>query len=180
VPGHHLQRALEQELEGLPPQRRLWLGYTAFVEGWALYAERLGREVGRFQDPLSYQGHLEAEMLRAVRLVVDTGLHARGWSRQQVVDYFHAHSGLAEATVQAEPDRYIALPGQALAYKVGQLKILELRDRATRELGPAFDLRAFHDELLGAGSLPLDVLEARVVAWIAAVKARPAPGGAPP
>lgn len=174
VPGHHLQIAIEQELEALPPQRRHWLEYDAYGEGWALYAERLGREVGRFQDPLSYQGHLEAEMLRAVRLVVDTGLHSRRWSRQQVVDYFHAHSAMAEASVQAETDRYIAWPGQALAYKVGQLRILALRERATRELGPAFDLRAFHDELLGGGNLPLDVLEERVGAWITAVKARPA------
>lgn len=174
VPGHHMQIAIQQELEALPPQRRFLLGYTAFSEGWALYAERLGREVGRFQDPYSYYGHLEEEMLRAIRLVVDTGLHSKRWSRQQVVDFFHAHSATDEVEVQNETDRYIVWPGQALAYKVGQLQILALRERATRELGPAFDLRAFHDLVLGGGSLPLDVLEARVAAWIAAEKARPA------
>ncbi len=176
VPGHHLQIALQQELTGLPAQRRFWLGYNAYVEGWALYSERLGREVGRFQDPASLYGHLEEEMLRAIRLVVDTGLHARRWSRQQVVDFFHAHSATDEVEVQRETDRYIVWPAQALGYKVGQLQILALRERATRELGAAFDLRAFHDLVLGDGSLPLDVLEARVAAWIAAEKARGARG----
>jgi len=174
VPGHHLQIALQQELEALPPQRRFWLGYNAYSEGWALYSERLGREVGRFQDPYSYYGHLEEEMLRAIRLVVDTGLHARRWSREDVVKFFHDHSAIDEVEVQAETDRYVVWPGQALAYKVGQLQLLALRERATRELGPAFDLRAFHDLVLGAGSLPLDVLEARVAAWIAVEKAKPA------
>ena len=173
VPGHHLQIAIQQELEALPAQRRFWLGYNAYAEGWALYAERLGREVGRFQDPFSYYGHLEDEMLRAIRLVVDTGLHSRRWTRQQVVDFFHAHSAADEVDVQAETDRYIVWPGQALAYKVGQLQILALRERATRELGPAFDRRRFHDLVLGGGSLPLDVLEARVVGWIAAEQGRP-------
>jgi uncharacterized protein (DUF885 family) len=176
VPGHHMQIAIQQELEALPPQRRFWLGYNAYSEGWALYAERLGREVGRFQDPSSAYGHLEEEMLRAIRLVVDTGLHSKRWSRQQVVDFFHAHSATDEVEVQSETDRYIVWPGQALAYKAGQLQILALRERATRELGPAFDLRAFHDVVLGGGSLPLDVLEVRVVAWIAAEKAKAARG----
>jgi uncharacterized protein (DUF885 family) len=166
VPGHHLQIAIQQELEALPAQRRFLMGYNAYSEGWALYSERLGREVGRFQDPYSSYGHLEDEMLRAIRLVVDTGLHAKRWSRQQVVDYFHAHSAMDEVDLQAETDRYIVWPGQALAYKVGQLQLLALRERATRELGAAFDLRAFHDVVLGGGSLPLDVLDARVGAWI--------------
>lgn len=176
VPGHHLQLALQQELTGLPAQRRFILGSAAFDEGWALYSERLGREVGRFQDPYSLYGHLEEEMLRAIRLVVDTGLHARRWSRQQVVDFFHAHSATDEVEVQRETDRYIVWPAQALAYKVGQLRILAARERATRELGAAFDVRAFHDLVLGAGSLPLDVLEARVAAWIAAEKGKAARG----
>jgi uncharacterized protein (DUF885 family) len=174
IPGHHLQLTIQQEMEGLPAQRRFWLGSAAFVEGWALYAERLGRDVGRYQEPASYYGHLQAEMLRAIRLVVDTGLHARKWSRQQVVQFFHDHSTIDEVEVQAETDRYIAWPGQALAYKVGQFQILALRERAARDLGPAFDLRAFHDEVLAGGSLPLDVLDARVTAWIEAGAARPA------
>jgi uncharacterized protein (DUF885 family) len=173
IPGHHLQFAIQQELEGLPAQRRLWLGYGAYVEGWALYSEGLGREVGRFQAPPSAYGHLEDEMLRAIRLVVDTGLHSRRWTRQQVVDFFHAHSAIDEVDVQSETDRYIAWPGQALGYKVGQLRILALRERARRELGAAFDLRAFHDQVLGAGSLPLDVLEARLVAWMASARGGP-------
>jgi uncharacterized protein (DUF885 family) len=172
VPGHHLQLAIQLELEALPAQRRFWLHYGAYAEGWALYSERLGREVGRFQEPASYYGHLEDEMLRAIRLVVDTGLHARRWSRQQVVQFFHDHSAMDEVDVQAETDRYIVWPGQALAYKVGQLQILALRERATRALGPAFDLRRFHDEVLDGGSLPLDVLEARVAAWIDAEQRR--------
>lgn len=178
VPGHHLQFTIQQELEALPPQRRFLLGYNAYSEGWALYAERLGREVGRFQDPASYYGHLEMEMLRAIRLVVDTGLHARRWSREEVVRFFHDHSAADEVEVQVETDRYIAWPGQALGYKVGQLHILALRERAARALGAAFDLRAFHDLVLGAGSLPLDVLEARVAAWIATHARREAPGRA--
>ncbi len=175
VPGHHLQYALQQELEGLPPARRFLLGYDAFSEGWALYSERLGKEVGRFQDPYSHYGHLQDEMLRAIRLVVDTGLHAKRWSREQVVAYFRDHSSIDEVEVQAETDRYIVWPGQALAYKVGEIRILELRGRASRELGSAFDVRRFHDLVLGAGALPLDVLEARVVAWIADEKARRSP-----
>jgi len=170
VPGHHMQLAIAQELPELPPFRQQG-NFTAYVEGWALYAERLGRQVGFFQDPHSFYGHLQDEMLRAIRLVVDTGLHAKGWSRQQVVDFFHAHSGIEEVEVQSETDRYIAWPGQALGYKVGQLKILELRAYAEAQLGKRFDLRAFHDEVLGGGALPLDILEARIKAWVARTKA---------
>jgi uncharacterized protein (DUF885 family) len=176
VPGHRMQIAIQQELEALPAQRRFMLGYDAYAEGWALYSERLGREVGRFQDPFGYYGHLEEEMLRAIRLVVDPGLHARRWSREDVVRFFHDHSATDEVDVQNGTDRYIVWPGQALAYKVGQLQILALRERATRELGPAFDLRGLHDVVLGGGSLPLDVLEASVVAWITAEKAKGAKG----
>ena len=167
VPGHHLQVAIQQELEGLPPVRRYWLGYNAYSEGWALYSERLGEEVGRYQDPYSYYGHLQDEMLRAIRLVVDTGLHEKRWSREQVVKFFRDHSSIDDVDIQSETDRYIVWPGQALAYKVGELQILELRARARRELGTSFDLRRFHDTVLGAGALPLDVLEARIDAWIA-------------
>jgi uncharacterized protein (DUF885 family) len=166
VPGHHLQIAIAQEVQGLPPQRQQAF-YTAFVEGWALYSERLGKEIGFYEDPYSDFGRLQDEMLRAIRLVVDTGFHAKKWTRQQVVDYFHAHSAIDEVDVQTETDRYISIPGQALAYKVGQLKIIELRERAKAKLGPKFDLRKFHDTVLDAGALPLDVLDARVISWIA-------------
>jgi uncharacterized protein (DUF885 family) len=169
VPGHHLQIAIAQELEKLPPQRQQAF-YTAFAEGWALYSERLGKEIGFYEDPSSDFGRLQDEMLRAIRLVVDTGFHSKKWTRQQVVDYFHAHSAIDEVDVQSETDRYISIPGQALAYKVGQLKILELRDRAKAKLGAKFDVRKFHDTVLDAGALPLDVLEARVDAWIAGEK----------
>jgi uncharacterized protein (DUF885 family) len=172
IPGHHLQTALQQELEGLEPQRRFWLFYTAYVEGWALYAEGLAEELGRYQDPYSYYGHLQDEMLRAIRLVVDTGLHRKRWTREQVVQFFHDHSSIDEVDVQAETDRYIAWPGQALAYKIGELRIRELRDRASRELGAAFDVRRFHDLILGAGALPLDLLGERVEAFVAAEKGR--------
>jgi uncharacterized protein (DUF885 family) len=171
VPGHHLQIAIAQELPALPRFRQNG-SYTAFAEGWALYAERLGKEVGLYADPYSDYGRLQGELLRAIRLVVDTGLHARRWSRAQVVQYFHQHSAADELEVQSETDRYIAWPAQALAYKIGQLKILELRERAERQLGARFDLRAFHDELLGAGALPLDVLEERMDAWLAAAAGR--------
>ena len=170
VPGHHLQIAIAQEIKGLPPFRQQYF-VTSYVEGWALYAERLGEEVGFYQDPYSYYGHLQDEMLRAIRLVVDTGLHAKHWSRQQVVDFFHAHSTTDEVEVQSETDRYIAIPSQALAYKIGQLRILALRDRARAALGDRFDIRGFHDAVLGSGALPLDVLEQQVDAWIAARKA---------
>jgi uncharacterized protein (DUF885 family) len=165
VPGHHLQMAIAQELP-LHSLRRHGF-HVAFGEGWALYAERLGKEVGLYSDPVSDYGRLQSEMLRAIRLVVDTGLHAKRWTRQQVVDYFRAHSGIDEVDIQSETDRYVSTPGQALAYMIGQLQIVELRERARRELGAAFDVRAFHDEVLGAGTLPLDVLERRIDTWIA-------------
>ena len=169
VPGHHMQIAIAQELPALPPFRQQG-GYTAYVEGWALYSERLGKEVGFYQDPYSDYGRLQDEMLRAIRLVVDTGLHSKNWTREQVVQFFHDHSAIDEVEVQTETDRYIVWPGQALGYKIGQLKILELRERAKKELGDKFDIREFHDEVLGAGALPLDVLEQRIDDWIAAEK----------
>ena len=166
IPGHHLQISIGEELEGLPEFRK-YGSYTAFVEGWALYSERLGKEVGFYQDPNSDFGRLEADMWRAIRLVVDTGVHSQHWTRDQVIDYFHAHSGMDDTNINAETDRYIAWPGQALAYKMGQLKILALRDKAQKALGAKFDIKAFHDEVLDSGALPLDVLEARVNDWIA-------------
>ena len=169
VPGHHLQIAIAQELEDLPPIRQQSF-YTAFVEGWALYSERLGKEIGFYKDPYSDYGRLQDEMLRAIRLVVDTGFHYKRWSREQVVKFFHDHSAVDEVEVQSETDRYISWPGQALAYKIGQLKILELREKAQKTLGSRFDIRRFHDAVLGAGALPLDVLETRIDAWIAAEK----------
>jgi uncharacterized protein (DUF885 family) len=169
VPGHHMQVTIAQELPELPMFRRTG-GYTAFVEGWALYSERLGKEVGFYQDPWSDYGRLQDEMLRAIRLVVDTGLHHKKWSREDVVKFFRDHSAIDEPEIQSETDRYIVWPGQALAYKIGQMKIIELRERSKRELGDRFDIRAFHDQILGAGALPLDVLEARIVAWIAETK----------
>lgn len=167
LPGHHLQISIAQELTGLP-QFRKYLQYTAYTEGWGLYAEQLGKDVGFYQDPYSDFGRLETDVFRGVRLVVDTGVHSEHWSRQQMVDYFHAHSGLDDSTVNAEVDRYIAWPAQALGYKIGQLKILELRARAGQALGPKFDLRAFHDQVVDSGALPMDVLDARINAWIAA------------
>ena len=167
IPGHHLQISISQELQGIPEFRKEG-GYTAFVEGWGLYAERLGKDVGFYTDPYDDYGRLQADIWRAIRLVVDTGVHSKGWTRQQMVDYFHDHSAVDESSVQAEVDRYIAIPGQALAYKSGQLEFLELRERARTKLGPKFDIRAFHDEVLDSGALPLDVLERRVDAWIAA------------
>ncbi len=166
VPGHHMQIAIQQELGELPPFRQQ-ASYTAFQEGWALYSERLGKEVGFYQDPYNDYGRLQDEMLRAIRLVVDTGLHAKHWSRAQVVQFFHDHSTIDEPSVQSETDRYIAVAGQALGYKIGQLTISRLRDKAQTALGKAFDIRGFHDEVLGAGALPLDVLERRIDAWIA-------------
>ncbi len=169
VPGHHMQIAIAQEITGLPMFRQQG-NYTAYAEGWALYSERLGTELGFFSDPYSYYGHLQDEMLRAIRLVVDTGLHHKKWSREQVVSFFRDHSGIGDVEVQSETDRYIVWPGQALGYKVGQLKILALRDYAKTELGTAFDLRAFHDQVLGAGPLPMDLLEARIKGWVASLK----------
>ncbi len=165
VPGHHLQIALSQELDDLPLFRRN-AGFTAFVEGWGLYAESLGPELGMYSDPYSKFGQLTYQMWRAVRLVVDTGMHAKGWTRQQAIDFFVANSSKPLHDIEVEIDRYIVWPGQALAYKVGELKIKELRANAERELGPAFDIRAFHDELLGAGPLPLSLLETRMKEWI--------------
>ena len=167
VPGHHMQISIAQELPELPPFRQQAF-YGAYIEGWALYSERLGKEMGFYKDPYSDYGRLQDEMLRAIRLVVDTGFHYKHWTRQQVVDYFHAHSAVDEPDVQSETDRYMAWPAQALSYKIGQLKILELRERARKQLGDKFDLRAFHDEVLGAGALPLDVLEARMNTWMVA------------
>jgi uncharacterized protein (DUF885 family) len=169
VPGHHLQIAIAQELPQLPPFRQNEY-YTAYTEGWALYSERLGKEVGFFQDPYSYYGHLQDDMLRAIRLVVDTGFHYKHWTRQQVVDFFHDHSAIDEAEVQSETDRYMAWPAQALGYKIGQLEILKLRQYAKDQLGAKFSLSNFHDEVLGAGALPLDVLSARIHEWVATQK----------
>jgi uncharacterized protein (DUF885 family) len=166
VPGHHLQFAIEQEQTDVPEFRR-HAEYTAFVEGWALYAERLGKDVGAYQDPYSDYGRLENDIWRAIRLVVDTGVHSQHWTRQQMVDYFHAHSSIDETNIQAETDRYIAWPAQALAYKTGQLEILALRDKAQKALGSKFDIKAFHDTVLDAGAMPLDMLQERVNAWIA-------------
>jgi uncharacterized protein (DUF885 family) len=165
IPGHHLQISIAQELQNLPDFRRN-ADYTAFVEGWALYSERLGREVGRYQDPYSNYGRLENEMWRAIRLVVDTGVHDKHWSRDQMVAYFHRYTAMDEPNIQTEVDRYIAWPGQALAYKLGQLEILKLREQAHQQLGDKFDLRGFHDEILANGALPLDVLDSEVSAWI--------------
>jgi uncharacterized protein (DUF885 family) len=169
LPGHHLQFALAQEQEDVPEFRK-HVEFTAFVEGWALYSERLGKEVGFYQDPYSDFGRLDADMWRAIRLVVDTGVHSQHWTRDQMVDYFHQHSSLDEPTVQSEVDRYIAWPAQALAYKAGQMKILELRDRARKALGDKFDIRAFHDQVVDAGAMPLDMLDARINTWIASQK----------
>lgn len=169
VPGHHMQLTIAQELPELPPFRQQG-GYTSFAEGWALYSERLGKEVGFYQDPYSDYGRLQDEMLRAIRLVVDTGFHYKRWSRDQVVQFFRDHSATDEVDIQSETDRYIVWPGQALAYKIGQMKILELRERAKKELGARFDVRRFHDAVLGGGALPMDVLEERIADWIAAQK----------
>jgi uncharacterized protein (DUF885 family) len=169
IPGHHLQISIAQELTGLPEFRKQAY-YTAYTEGWALYSERLGKEIGFYQDPYSDYGRLEADIWRAIRLVVDTGVHSQHWTRQQMIDYFHAHTAMDDTNIDAEVDRYIAWPGQALGYKMGQLKILELRARAKAALGPKFDIRAFHDEILDSGALPMEVLDQRVNDWIAAQK----------
>lgn len=170
IPGHHFQLALQQELEGVPAFRRFG-GETAFAEGWGLYAESLGKDLGVYTDPYSYFGRLQGELWRAVRLVVDTGLHSKGWTRQQVLDYMFANSSVSEPDAIAEAERYIAWPGQALAYKTGELKIKELRARAEQQLGERFDIRQFHAEVLKDGSVPLDVLEEKIDAWIAWQKA---------
>jgi uncharacterized protein (DUF885 family) len=173
VPGHHMQLSVAQTLADLPKFRRHG-GNSGYVEGWALYAEQLGKEVGFYQDPVSDYGRLSSELFRAVRLVVDTGIHSKGWTRDQVIEFFRKTEAVDEPTFQAETDRYIAWPAQALAYKLGQLKFRELRERAIRELGPRFDIRAFHDEMLNGGVLPLDLLDSRTEAWIKAQKYRPA------
>lgn len=170
VPGHHLQFSIAQELTGLPPFRKYDLDVNAFTEGWAFYSERLGKEVGFYNDPYSDYGRLQNEMWRAVRWVVDTGVHSKHWSRQQMVDFFHEHTAMDDQNIETEVDRYIAWPAQALSYKMGQRKILELRERAQRELGPKFDLRAFHDAILDEGPLPLDVLEKKIDTWISKTK----------
>jgi len=169
IPGHHLQISIAQQLTDLPQFRR-HVNNSGYVEGWALYAEQLGKEVGFYQDPGSDYGRLSNELFRAVRLVVDTGIHSMGWSREQVVEFFRQSHAVDEPTIQSETDRYIAWPGQALSYMLGQLKFRELRERARIELGARFDIRAFHDEMLNAGMLPLDLLEARTDRWIEAQK----------
>lgn len=165
VPGHHLQIAISQELEGIPEFRR-YGGYTAFVEGWALYSESLGPELGLEKDPYSKFGQLTYEMWRAIRLVIDTGIHSLGWSRQQAIDYFTANSAKTAQDITVEVDRYIVWPGQALAYKSGELEIKALRKYAEQELGSRFDVRAFHDQILSQGGLPLDVLDSRIRTWV--------------
>jgi uncharacterized protein (DUF885 family) len=172
IPGHHMQLSVQQQLTGLPKFRLHGLGFNAYIEGWALYAEQLGKEVGFYQDPVSDYGRLSSELFRAVRLVVDTGIHAQGWSRDQVVDFMRKSGAIDEPTIQSETDRYISWPAQALSYKLGQLKFRELRERAQKELGPKFDIRTFHDEMLDGGTLPLDLLEARTDKWIAEQKSK--------
>jgi uncharacterized protein (DUF885 family) len=173
IPGHHMQISIAQTLPELPAFRRHAF-FSAYTEGWALYAEQLGKDIGFYQDPYSDYGRLSDEMLRAIRLVVDTGVHYKHWTRQQMVDFFHQHSSADEPDLQAETDRYIAWPAQALGYKLGQLEILKLRERAKTELGSAYDIRAFHDEILNGGALPLDVLDRRLNGWL---EARRAGGG---
>jgi uncharacterized protein (DUF885 family) len=170
VPGHHLQVARAMELKGLPLFRRSG-GYTAYVEGWALYAENLGYDMGFFKDPYQLFGRHQSDMLRAVRLVIDTGLHAKDWTREQAIAYFIDNGAGNEGYATAEVDRYIVLPGQALGYKIGELKILALRDKARTALGERFDIRAFHNAVLDDGALPLNVLESRIDHWIAAQRA---------
>ena len=170
VPGHHLQIALAQEMENVPEFRK-YGGYTAFVEGWGLYAESLSGEMGLYKDPYMKFGQLTYEMWRAIRLVVDTGIHSMGWTRQQAIDYFLANAGKNEHDITVEVDRYIVWPGQALAYKIGELKFKELRAYAAKELGDRFDVRAFHDQVLANGTVPLEVLETRVQAWVQTRKA---------
>jgi uncharacterized protein (DUF885 family) len=167
IPGHHFQLALQQELTDLPAFRRFG-GETAFSEGWGLYAESLGKDLGLYTDPYSYFGYLQNELWRAIRLVVDTGLHSKGWTREQVIAYMLENSAESETQATAEAERYMAIPGQALAYKMGELKIKELRARAEQALGDDFDIREFHAEVLRDGSVPLDVLEGKIDRWIAA------------
>jgi uncharacterized protein (DUF885 family) len=166
IPGHHMQLSVQQQLTGLPKFRLHSLGFNAYIEGWALYSEQLGKEIGFYQDPVSDYGRLSSELFRAVRLVVDTGIHSKGWTRDQVVEFFRKSGAIDEPTIQSETDRYIAWPAQALSYKLGQLKFRELRERAQKQLGPKFDIRSFHDEMLDGGTLPLDLLDARTDKWI--------------
>jgi uncharacterized protein (DUF885 family) len=170
IPGHHMQLSVAQQMTGLPKFRQ-HAGNSGYTEGWALYSEQLGKEVGFYQDPVSDYGRLSSELFRAVRLVVDTGLHAQGWSRDQVVEFFRKYQPVDEPTIQSETDRYIAWPAQALSYKLGQLKFRELRSRAQQQLGSKFDIRRFHDEMLNGGVLPLDLLDSRTNSWIQAQKA---------
>ncbi len=170
IPGHHMQIDIAQNLPNLPMFRKQ-PNHTAYIEGWALYAEQLGKDVGFYKDPLSDYGRLSSELFRACRLVVDTGVHYKKWNRQQMIDFMREHSALDEPDIQAETDRYIAIPAQALAYKMGQLKILELRELAKQELGDRFDIKAFHDMVLNAGTLPLNILDARIKNWIKEQKA---------
>jgi uncharacterized protein (DUF885 family) len=172
VPGHHMQLSVQQQLTGLPKFRLHGLGFNAYIEGWALYAEQLGKEVGFYQDPVSDYGRLSSELFRAVRLVVDTGIHAKGWTRDQVVEFMRKSGAVDEPTIQSETDRYISWPAQALSYKLGQLKFRELRDRAQTALGSRFDIRTFHDEMINGGTLPLDLLESRTDKWIAEQKSK--------
>ena len=167
IPGHHMQISVAQRMTDVPKFRQIY-GNGAYVEGWALYAEQLGKEVGFYQDPVSDWARLASERFRAVRLVVDTGIHSKGWTRDQVVDFFRKSATLDEPEIQTETDRYIAWPAQALSYKIGQLKFVELRERARKQLGPKFDIRTFHDEMLNGGALPLDLLDARTNSWIQA------------
>ena len=171
VPGHHMQIATQQELD-LPAWRKATAGYTAFVEGWGLYSERLGIEMGIYDTPEKNMGRLSYEMWRACRLVVDTGLHSKGWSKAQAVAFMKDNTALTDANIDAEVNRYISNPGQALAYKLGELKIRDLRSRAEKALGPKFDLRRFHDAVIGEGAVPLDVLDAQIMRWIAAERRR--------
>lgn len=175
IPGHHMQLSISQTLPELPPFRQQAF-FSAYEEGWALYSERLGKDIGFYQDPYSDYGRLSDDMLRAIRLVLDTGVHYKHWTRQQMVDFFHQHSSEDEPGIQAETDRYIAWPAQALGYKLGQLEILKLRELAKTQLGSKYDIRAFHDEILNGGALPLDVLDKRVTAWIDVQKATSAAG----
>ena len=172
IPGHHMQLSIQQGLTGLPKFRQ-HSGNSGYVEGWALYAEQLGKEVGFYKDPVSDYGRLSSELFRAVRLVVDTGIHSKGWTRDQVVAFMRESGAVDEPTIQSETDRYIAWPAQALSYKLGQMKFRELRERAKTQLGEKFDLRTFHDEMLNGGVLPLDLLDARTDAWIAGQKGMP-------
>jgi uncharacterized protein (DUF885 family) len=172
IPGHHFQGSLAQENESLPDVlrfgQRAGAGFTAYSEGWGLYAESLGKQLGMFPDPYQWFGHLDFEMLRAVRLVVDSGMHAKAWSRDQAIAFMTDNTSMAAKDIAVEIDRYIAAPGQATAYKVGELKILELRNRAEAKLGAAYDIRNFHDQVLLTGAMPLAILEAKIDRWIAA------------